>query len=285
MDTNLIYQFRAVYESGTIARASEQIAMTSGALSRAIKRLEYELGVPLFHQSGRNIVPTDHAKKFYISSAQIIKSIDQAKMSLHNISTTKSINISTFEVFSSHFIAWMIDKQKIDFPITLFESTPAKIEQDILNGLADFGLTYIPELHPDLDHLAIGKMHLGIYKSKSSKGNNLPFAIPITELGINHLQAKSLDGWPTDIHREVKYKFEMLETALDLTSRAKCKILCPEFIVKIENERLLDKYKLIKEATKVKLPSFKVYAIKKKSIPETAEFKKLCKAIRVVLQL
>lgn len=286
MDTDLIYQFRAVFEAGTLARASEQVSITSGALSRAIKRLENELDTKLFNQSGRNIVPTDEAKKFYISSTEIINAIENAKNSISNVPVEKSIKISTFEVFSSHFIAWMIDKQKIDFPITLFESTPGKIEKDISNGLADFGLTYIPELHPELDHLSIGKMPIKVFKAKSSKASiNLPFAIPITELGINYLQAKSLDGWPTDVPRDVKYKFEMLETALDLTSRGKCKILCPEFIVKIENQRLLDKYKLVEEPTKIKLPSFKIYAVKKKSTLEDIEFKKICKSIRVALEL
>jgi DNA-binding transcriptional LysR family regulator len=287
MDTSLIFQFRAVYESGTIARASEQLNMTSGALSRALKRLEIELDTPLFIQSGRNILPTDEGKKFYNLSHDIITAIENAKSSLKsNLFQEKVFRLSTFEVFSTHFMAWMIDQQKIDFPIMLFESTPGKIEQDILNNLADYGLTYIPELHPELDHMPIGQIKNNIFRAKSIKSNvELPFAIPITELGINHLQAKSLDGWPTDVHREVKYRFEMLETALDLASRGQCKILCPSFIVKIENQRLNEKFQLIEEFSKIKFPSFKVYAVKKKTSSESSEFKKLCKAVRQVLSL
>ncbi len=285
MNTDLIFQFRAVFESGTIAKAAEQVNMTPGALSRAMKRLEDELNAKLFIQSGRNILPTEAGKQFYVSSESIINSIESAKLSLKKKSSSvKELRVSTFEVFSTHFMAWMIDKQGFDHPVTLFESTPGKIENDILSGLADYGLTYIPDLHSELDHLPVAEMSLGVFVSLRQKNKDLPYAIPITELGINHLQAKSLDGWPIDLPRVVKYKFEMLETALDLTSRGLCRIVCPKFIVQIENERLSEKFRLIEESSKTRLQKFKVYAVKKKAAPEDDYFKKLCKGIRVALQ-
>jgi DNA-binding transcriptional LysR family regulator len=133
MNTDLIFQFRAVFESGTIAKAAEQVNMTPGALSRAMKRLEDELNTKLFIQSGRNILPTEAGKQFYVSSESIINSIESAKLSLKKKSSAvKELRVSTFEVFSTHFMAWMIDKQGFDHPVTLFESTPGKIENDIL---------------------------------------------------------------------------------------------------------------------------------------------------------
>jgi DNA-binding transcriptional LysR family regulator len=285
MDTNLIFQFRSVFEAGTIARAAEQLNMTAGALSRAMKRLEDELDCKLFTPSGRNILPTQEATLFYASSQEIIQSIENAKKSLKQQGQSiRELKIATFEVFSTHFMAWMIENESIQFPVTLFEATPGFIEKNILNGFADFGLTYIPELHPELHHLMIGEMPLGVFVSHKVKNKELPYAVPITELGINHLQAKSLDGWPTDTPRNIQYKFEMLETALDLTSRGLAKILCPKFIVKIENERLNEKHKLVEQEQKIRFPKLKVYAVKKKSHPEDEYFKKLCKAARVALQ-
>jgi len=285
MDTNLVFQFRSVFEAGTIARAAEQLNMTAGALSRAMKRLENELDCKLFTPSGRNILPTQEATLFYGSSKEIIQSIENAKKSLKQQGlSVRELKIATFEVFSTHFMAWMIENQSIQFPVTLFEATPGHIEKNILNGFADFGLTYIPELHPELDHLMIGEMPLGVFVSQKAKNKELPYAVPITELGINHLQANSLDGWPTNTPRNIQYKFEMLETALDLTSRGLAKILCPKFIVKIENERLNEKHKLVEQEQKIRFPKLKVYAVKKKSQPEDEYFKKLCKAVRMALQ-
>jgi DNA-binding transcriptional LysR family regulator len=289
MDTNLILQFRTVFEAGTIIRASEQLNMTAGALSRAMKRLELELGCNLFTPSGRNILPTEEAQLFYHSSQSVLESLDHAKRSIKKIqSRTRELKIATFEVFSTHFMAWFIQNQKIDFPVTLFECTPGQIEKNILTGIADYGLTYTPELNTDLDHLMIGEMPIGVFVSAKakdkSKNKDLPYAVPITELGVNHIQAKSLDGWPTDLPRNIRFKFELLETALDLTSRGFSKILCPKFIVQIENGRLNKEHQLLEIEQNIRLTKFKVYAIKKKTQIEDEYFKRMCKGVRLALK-
>jgi DNA-binding transcriptional LysR family regulator len=130
MDTNLIFQFRSVFEAGTIARAAEQLNMTPGALSRAMKRLENELDCNLFTPSGRNILPTQEATIFYGSSQEIIQSIENAKKSLKQQGqSVRELKIATFEVFSTHFMAWMIENQSIQFPVTLFEATPGLLRK------------------------------------------------------------------------------------------------------------------------------------------------------------
>jgi len=286
MDTNLIYQFRAVFEAGTIISAAEKLSMTPGALSRAMKRLEAEFECKLFMPSGRNILPTKEGKKLFISSLEIIKSLEYVKNNLrHQEQIIRELKIATFEVFSTHFLAWMIDHLSIKFPVTLFELSPGDIEKNILNGFSDFGLTYLPELHPDLDHLMIGAMPLGVFTNTKNKNKDLPYAVPITDLGMNFLQAKSLDGWPAGIPRKIQFKFEMLETALDLASRGHAKILCPKFIIKIENQRLNEKYKLIEQVQTIRFPTLKVYAVKKKNHPEDDYFKKICKAVRIALNI
>ena len=286
MNTDLVLQFRTVFESGTIARAATALNMTPGALSRAIKRLEIDLGCTLFMPSGRNIIATKEAELFYHSSSNILQSIEAAKLSVKNIKPAKrEFKISTFEVFSTHFIAWMLEQNKFDESITLFESTPGEIEEQILTGQSDLGITYIPQLHPELDHLPIADMPIGVFVQSKSITKDLPFAVPITKLGINHLQQVSLDGWPSDTYRSIQYQFEMLESALDLATRGQCKILCPKFIVKLENERLKDKYKLVEIKEGVKLPKFKVYVVKKKSQPEDQMIKKVCKSLRMVMGL
>lgn len=283
MNTDLILWFRTVYEAQTIAKAADILHMTPGALSRAMKRLEEELGTELFINSGRNIIPSESGDKFYVSSQGILKALDDAKKSLKNDLVQKELKISTFEVFSSHFMSWMISREKFDSQITVRESVPGQIEKDILNNVSDYGLTYMPVLHSELDHFPIGRMELGIFHGVIAKKSDLPFAIPTTELGVVSFQTNSLDGWPLNTPRIVQYNFQMLETALDLASRGGCKIVCPKFLVKIENERLSDKYKLILEDNKIKLPDFKIYAVKKKKDTESKDLKKICKMMRIAL--
>jgi DNA-binding transcriptional LysR family regulator len=250
-----------------------------------MKRLEEELGCSLFTPSGRNIVPTREAKTFYVSSGQVLQAIENAKKAIkQNVPMVRELKVATFEVFSTHFMAWMIEQQALPYPVTLIEAVPGQIEKRILEGEVDYGLTYMPELHPDLDHGALGEMPLGVFVAKRARSKELPFVVPITELGIHHLPVRSLDGWPADIPRDIQFRFEMLETALDLVSRGRARILCPKFLVAIENERLNEEHQMVELEQKLRFPRLKVYAVKRKSDPEGDCFKKICKAVRMALR-
>ena len=288
MDTNLIRQFCGVFESGTISQAALALHMTPGALSRAIKRLEDEMGVSLFIPSGRNIVPTPEAHVFYGHGKSILKSIEDSKKSVKNLKQVSApIRIASFEIFSTHFLAHFIAGEKMNTQISVLERAPEAIERSILENHADVGITYIPALHPDLEHIEIGKMELGVFTRSTATASSLPFAIPTVELGENILSVNSLDGWPADFPREIRYRVQQLETAVDLASRGMCKICCPKFLVRIENERLASSFRLKETPSPqgLRLPRLKVYLVKRKSDAESPLFKKLGSALRKALEI
>jgi len=57
-DLALIRQFLAVAKAGSVSAGAEALAMSQPAVSKAIHRLEDELGVTLFERRARGIVPT-----------------------------------------------------------------------------------------------------------------------------------------------------------------------------------------------------------------------------------
>ena len=58
MELTKLRYFYAVAKHGHVTRAAEEIHIAQPALTKAIKLLEEELGVPLFYKRGRNIYPT-----------------------------------------------------------------------------------------------------------------------------------------------------------------------------------------------------------------------------------
>ncbi len=62
LDLNLLPVFEAVFDEGSITRASERLNLTQPAVSNALSRLRAALGDPLFVRSALGVAPTPAAK-------------------------------------------------------------------------------------------------------------------------------------------------------------------------------------------------------------------------------
>lgn len=292
MDTDLLKNFCKVIESGTIASASTHLHMTPGALSRSLKRLEGEIGFSLFKSSGRNIIPTPEAKLFYRESQEILGRIELARQRImRNTQPTRQLTLASFEVFTTHLLAKIISETLTDERIFLIEKTPGGIEESILSGKVNFGLTYVSSPHPELDHLKFGEMRFAIFGAKKFTGGkysamDLPFAIPATELDDQKMNATMLDGWPVKKQRKVCFQFDQLETAIQLASRGSCVLCAPETVIRVHNERVREPFQLheLTLIESVTLPRQSVYLIKKKNTDESPEIKRLIQSLRKLIR-
>lgn len=65
-----LYSFVAVAETGSMTLAADALNVSHSAISQAIKSLELQLGQPLFHRVGRQVVLNSAGKRYYQSSAR-----------------------------------------------------------------------------------------------------------------------------------------------------------------------------------------------------------------------
>lgn len=61
MDVRDLGYLHAILRHGSVAAAAAQVGRTPPALTKAVRRLEEDLGVTLFHRVGRGVEPTDAA--------------------------------------------------------------------------------------------------------------------------------------------------------------------------------------------------------------------------------
>jgi LysR family transcriptional regulator, low CO2-responsive transcriptional regulator len=77
--------FESVYRNNSYTRASEELFLTQPAISIQIKRLENQLGLPLFEQVGKKIYPTMAGKVTYEASSDILNRISDLKNSIEEL--------------------------------------------------------------------------------------------------------------------------------------------------------------------------------------------------------
>ena len=82
METFELRYFLAVARHQNIHTAAKQNSVSPGALSKAVSRLELELGVKLFTRLGRNIGLTEHGRVLQTRAAEIIRLEEAAKLEI-----------------------------------------------------------------------------------------------------------------------------------------------------------------------------------------------------------
>lgn len=77
--------FQKVFETQNITKAAAELYISQPALSRAMKQLEKQLGVPLFTHEGRHIKLTPYAEHFYPYVVTSLATLDEGLTTLQTL--------------------------------------------------------------------------------------------------------------------------------------------------------------------------------------------------------
>lgn len=287
MEINRIKYFSAIVETGHLRKAAELLNMSPGSLSKSIKTLEHEIGKTLLQPSGRGITITDDGMEFYRRSKGLLSEHSLLFQSLSKKSTPSApvIKIGSFEIFTTYFLASLIEKEFPEEKLRIQELIPEKIEEALDLKEIDIGITYIPYPRETIEHIKVGTFISKIFGPKkliTIPFEKLPFAIPITPVNSSASSLRSLDGWPNSIYRMVKYEFELLESAIQISRNGFAVLYCPSFIINFHNQKIDAQNKLIefplpKEVSLEKIP---IFLVKRRKDSESSVFKKIARFIR-----
>ena len=295
MDTDRLRYFCTVARTGNLHRASELLGVSVAALSKSIKALESEIGLQLLVPSGRGIVISDGGKKFAARTAILLEQFEQLIRSTSSEDLPLSIlRLGSFEVFTTHSINPLLMELLPEHQLVLHELTPGKLEEALAKNEIDFGITYIPIPHPDLDFLKVTQLEMGVFVRKDRFQKHpleqIPFAVPVIPIQGSPTKVAGLDGWPDGkVPRLIHYRVTMMESALELARMGLCAVFIPKFIARLHNEKVREKLALREIPSPKKLPSGtmkqSVYLVKRKGEAEGKTAKRLAKGIRLLCKM
>lgn len=138
VDSYLLEYFNAVVEEGTTLKASEKLNVSQPSVTKAIQKLEYELGINLFDRSPNKIVLNENGRVIseYIKDAiSIDKRIREKAKELKQKSLTIHIEMTAPGPTFKYPNFFYFDKDSN--PQTLEIKDERKCINDVLSGFAD----------------------------------------------------------------------------------------------------------------------------------------------------
>lgn len=135
MELLQLQYFRKAARLQHISLAAEQLHIAQPALSQSIKRLERELGVPLFDRKGRHIVLNEYGKILLKHTEQIFSSLESAQSEISKLQNQMKNTISLCVKAASALMPMLLEEFHSLYPNVIFH-----ISQDTASGEFDFRL-------------------------------------------------------------------------------------------------------------------------------------------------
>ncbi|MGZ5279896.1 MAG: LysR family transcriptional regulator, partial [Pseudobdellovibrionaceae bacterium] len=184
MDFQRLKYFQVLSQTGHLRKSAEMLRISPPALSRAMKILEEEFEVPLFHQNGRRLILTDEGRMLAKKVEGVLSEVSKLKEELQTgQEPCKPIRIATFEVFSTYFLSFLKPIGWMDRPLELHDVLPGELEKHVMQGDVDFGVTYMPVAHPELDFLKVVSIEMGVFTLAGAfpgvAQKDLPYVSPV----------------------------------------------------------------------------------------------------------
>lgn len=202
MELEQLRQLEAVARTGTMSAAAEELRVSQSALSRSIKRLEAELGQPLFDRAGRRVqlneagrIALDHARQILRSERLMREELaDHARQA-------RALTVGTVAPAP----LWRLTALLVErFPQTALTSQlmdERAVERAIIDGTIDLGISMRPLMLPTVR---------GCRLMTESISVSLPAGHPLA--GASSLSAAELDGQTFLLFSQIGFWQEYVDT-------------------------------------------------------------------------
>ncbi|MGZ3790517.1 MAG: LysR family transcriptional regulator [Bacteriovorax sp.] len=242
--------FLGVAKHENVHRASIDLGISPGSLSKAISRLEEELQVKLFERLGRNIKLTDHGHVLKARASQIVQLESAAKLEISGSVGQISVNIAGPEVLLAKFGVEFTHAVRAKFSNAVFEFITcsedeamdkirareahfAFITQDSSSEFKSKNIaeaTFLTVASSDHPLSRFQKLNKSIPVEKLLQHEFVsPKRAILGEVGSK----QSVDGWRDDkFQRTINFKSSSLKLIEELVSKGKALAYLPDYLAK-----------------------------------------------------
>jgi DNA-binding transcriptional LysR family regulator len=160
MELTQLEFFTAVVEEGSFSKAAERVYRTQPAVSIAIRRLEEEVGAPLFDRSQKTPTLTEAGEMIYDYAKRMLTLRDQARETLSELRQLKRgrVRIGSNESTSLYLLPHLIlqyREQHPDVKVEIYRQVSERLPREVLDRNVDFALLAFEPVDSDLESFPI----------------------------------------------------------------------------------------------------------------------------------
>lgn len=157
MDAADIEYFHSVARHGSLSRAAVELGMEQSTLTRRIGRLEQELGVRLFHRSGRGMVPTDAGSALLVQAGRLVETLRQTRQVAAELAAQgpAQIVVAAQPTLAQLTFGPLTHALRRRFPqarLRLVEGLGHALVDSLQDGSVDAALLYVPAQSAVIDY-------------------------------------------------------------------------------------------------------------------------------------
>lgn len=154
MELGQLEAFLAVIREGSFSAAAKALYRTQPAISQTIKRLEDEIGKPLFDRASRRGLLTDAGRVLAVHAERLINFRQQALAALDDVRQLRAgrLTLAANEMTCLYLLPMLHEYRRLypSVSVTVQRALASRIPGQVMDYGADIGVV---TFRPDLEHL------------------------------------------------------------------------------------------------------------------------------------
>jgi len=147
MELDQLRYFLRVAERGSFTGAARELSISQPALSRSIRRLEEELGRPLFLRRPRSVELTDAGEFFEARARQVVQLIEDTRAELTDDGESGRLRVGAIPTVAPYLLPQILQGFARDFPratVSVQESPTERLLRSCARGDVDLAILALP---------------------------------------------------------------------------------------------------------------------------------------------
>lgn len=157
MTIQQLHYIITISETGSLNKASEILYVAQPSLTSSVKELEKELGISIFHRSGRGVTLTNDGVEFLLYARQLYQQYEvilQKYGKLGGLKKKFGISTQHYSFAVKSFVEMVKKFNTAEYEFAIRETKTKEVIEDVSAGKSEIGIIYMD----DFNRMAITKL-------------------------------------------------------------------------------------------------------------------------------